>query len=354
VLRPSILGAAWLSPAPGWTGGILTAAGAVYLAGGLGALRLIPGKGGNLCDVVPVDVAVRATLMAMCTVVDSLPASSVENVDIVHCTTTDLNPCSWRLARDAMRPFWRHFVPADFVTPADVAPFKGAARFGGTFKRRPRFAFIASPQLYQLRFFTQYSVPASLRNTVALVAARVLGEDGAASLTARARAFESLLMRVRVLTDEFRFFVERELRFDTTGLRQLERRLCRADAEDSLSAVALLQSVDWRVYNENAAFGLARHVLKLGPRVLTDSEEDPREQSVPITLARSATPAVQQQQELADDFVKTLLSRVSPSIKWSIGKKQLHPHAALPMSSPDKTVQSVLKSPRVVAAMQAT
>ena len=49
---------------PGWCD-VVSAAGAVYVAVGLGVLKFLPGDPNNVADIVPVDTVINAMLCAV-------------------------------------------------------------------------------------------------------------------------------------------------------------------------------------------------------------------------------------------------------------------------------------------------
>lgn len=61
ILRPSVIGASLDEPFPGWTDSI-GLAGGLYLLGGLGILKELPGDPKNIADVVPVDIVTNQLL----------------------------------------------------------------------------------------------------------------------------------------------------------------------------------------------------------------------------------------------------------------------------------------------------
>ncbi|KAF1329424.1 Fatty acyl-coa reductase, partial [Globisporangium splendens] len=63
LFQPTIFGAAWKEPVPGWVDQI-AGIGATMLAMSMGVVTVIPGKSHNVTDVVPVDVAVNSLLVA--------------------------------------------------------------------------------------------------------------------------------------------------------------------------------------------------------------------------------------------------------------------------------------------------
>lgn len=68
IVRPSIIGAASRDPYAGWVEN-LTASSAIFLLGGIGMVKYIPGNETRLGDIIPVDFVsdhciVAAALMA--------------------------------------------------------------------------------------------------------------------------------------------------------------------------------------------------------------------------------------------------------------------------------------------------
>jgi fatty acyl-CoA reductase len=64
IVRPSIIGASWKEPVPGWVDA-LTAAGGLILTAGLGVVRDVHGVPSNVADIVPVDFVVNTILKAL-------------------------------------------------------------------------------------------------------------------------------------------------------------------------------------------------------------------------------------------------------------------------------------------------
>lgn len=63
VIRPSIIIGADIDPLPGWTD-TFSAAGGLTLAGGLGIVNYVNGKGDNIADLIPVDFVSNAIITA--------------------------------------------------------------------------------------------------------------------------------------------------------------------------------------------------------------------------------------------------------------------------------------------------
>ena len=85
---------------PGWID-TLSAAAAVFTAGGLGMINLLPGNPSGVGDIVPVDFVVNHMLLRCGEVLArSIPVGrdrhGVDHVPISHCATSTMNPVKWR------------------------------------------------------------------------------------------------------------------------------------------------------------------------------------------------------------------------------------------------------------------
>lgn len=88
LFRPSIIGASYSEPVPGWTD-TFSAAGGLSLAGGSGIVNYIRGDGDNIADLVPVDYCANAIIVST-----ALEANKPK-LTVVHCGTSHVNPISW-------------------------------------------------------------------------------------------------------------------------------------------------------------------------------------------------------------------------------------------------------------------
>lgn len=88
ILRPSIIGASYFEPVPGWTD-TFSAAGGLSLAGGSGIVNYVRGKGENIADLVPVDYVSNSIIVA------TAFEANKPNIAVVHCGTSHANPITW-------------------------------------------------------------------------------------------------------------------------------------------------------------------------------------------------------------------------------------------------------------------
>lgn len=88
IVRPSIVGAAFTDPVPGWVD-VISAAGAVFLAVGMGVVKFLQGDPENIGDVIPVDYVSNSILV-------SIPAIYNQNrYFICQAASSSENPMAW-------------------------------------------------------------------------------------------------------------------------------------------------------------------------------------------------------------------------------------------------------------------
>uniref|UniRef100_A0A8D2JJ18 Fatty acyl-CoA reductase n=1 Tax=Varanus komodoensis TaxID=61221 RepID=A0A8D2JJ18_VARKO len=90
IIRPSIVGASWQDPFPGWIDTFNGTSG-FFIAAGKGLIRTIKCNSTAVADIVPVDVVINITLAAGWYTAVHRPKSML----IYNCTTGGLNPFSW-------------------------------------------------------------------------------------------------------------------------------------------------------------------------------------------------------------------------------------------------------------------
>uniref|UniRef100_A0A7N8X788 Fatty acyl-CoA reductase n=1 Tax=Mastacembelus armatus TaxID=205130 RepID=A0A7N8X788_9TELE len=89
IVRPSIVGASWKEPFPGWIDNFNGPSG-IFIAAGKGILRTMRASNNAVADLVPVDVVINATLAAAW-----YSGSQHKNVLVYNCTTGGINPFHW-------------------------------------------------------------------------------------------------------------------------------------------------------------------------------------------------------------------------------------------------------------------
>lgn len=90
IVRPSIVGASWKEPFPGWIDNFNGPSG-LFIAAGKGILRTMRASNDAVADLIPVDVVVNVMLAAGWYTAVNRP----RNVMIYNCTTGGINPFHW-------------------------------------------------------------------------------------------------------------------------------------------------------------------------------------------------------------------------------------------------------------------
>uniref|UniRef100_A0AAQ4QUR3 Fatty acyl-CoA reductase n=1 Tax=Gasterosteus aculeatus aculeatus TaxID=481459 RepID=A0AAQ4QUR3_GASAC len=93
IVRPSIVGASWKEPFPGWIDNFNGPSG-IFIAAGKGILRTMRASNDAVADLVPVDVVINATLAAAW-YSGSQTLNRSKNIMVYNCTTGGINPFHW-------------------------------------------------------------------------------------------------------------------------------------------------------------------------------------------------------------------------------------------------------------------
>ncbi|XP_076588914.1 fatty acyl-CoA reductase 1 isoform X1 [Chaetodon auriga] len=93
IVRPSIVGASWKEPFPGWIDNYNGPSG-IFIAAGKGILRTMRASNDAVADLVPVDVVINNTLAAAW-YSGSQMLNRSRNILVYNCTTGGINPFHW-------------------------------------------------------------------------------------------------------------------------------------------------------------------------------------------------------------------------------------------------------------------
>lgn len=99
IVRPSIVGATWKEPFPGWIDNYNGPSG-LYIATGKGILRSMKGESNAVADLVPVDIPINV----MITVAWYTAVARPRQIMIYHTTTGNLNPFTWGQMENEVLP----------------------------------------------------------------------------------------------------------------------------------------------------------------------------------------------------------------------------------------------------------
>lgn len=225
ILRPSIIGSSFKDPFPGWIDTI-SAAGALYFLGGLGILHEVRGSLDNIGDQIPVDMVADAIIVAAACFAQS------PKLNIIHSASSTKHPVKWRVARDAIVPYFNQNQPEKRVS-------------------RSRFTMIKSEKMLKL---TQYSRRIPLYALKG--AAKVLNSP---DLQKKAGLLKMVVTRSESVAVSFKHFTMNEWFFSVDNTTEMQR-FC---SPEELEIFSLdITKVDWPKYFVNFGWGLQRFVLK--------------------------------------------------------------------------------------------
>jgi fatty acyl-CoA reductase len=91
IFRPSIVGASWKEPTPGWVGNTNGPTG-LFIAIGKGFMRVMRVNMDSVADIVPVDVAINMMIAIGWYTATAHPTQCL----VYHCTTGGQNPFTWK------------------------------------------------------------------------------------------------------------------------------------------------------------------------------------------------------------------------------------------------------------------
>lgn len=113
IIRPSIVGASWHEPFPGWIDSFNGTSG-ILVAAGKGILRTVIANNEAVADMIPVDVAINLTLAAGWYTAVHRPKTML----VYNCTTGGINPFFWgEMEQCVMSTFKRNPLEQAFRTP---------------------------------------------------------------------------------------------------------------------------------------------------------------------------------------------------------------------------------------------
>lgn len=103
-MRPSIIGSSNREPVEGWVDNV-SAAGAIFLLGGLGIVNHVRGNPENIGDLIPVDFVSDYILVA------AFYGTIHHGTHIMHSASSDVNPVTWGACTTIVLDYWNANLP---------------------------------------------------------------------------------------------------------------------------------------------------------------------------------------------------------------------------------------------------
>lgn len=116
IVRPSIVGASWREPFPGWIDNF-NGPTALFVAMGKGILRTMLGSPDSTADIIPVDIPVNLMIVSAWITSVKYEQENSRDIRIYNCTTGQLNRLTWgmleRYSNEALmkNPLENIFIP---------------------------------------------------------------------------------------------------------------------------------------------------------------------------------------------------------------------------------------------------
>uniref|UniRef100_D4A9Z0 Fatty acyl-CoA reductase n=3 Tax=Rattus norvegicus TaxID=10116 RepID=D4A9Z0_RAT len=222
IVRPSIVGATWQEPFPGWVDNLNGPSGLI-IATGKGFLRSIKATPMAVADLIPVDTVVNLTIAVGWYTAVHRPKSTL----IYHSTSGNLNPCNW------------YEMGLQVLATVEKIPFESAFR-------RPNADFTTN------NFTTQYW------NTVSHWAPAII-YDFYLRLTGRKPRMLKLMNRLLKTISMLEYFINHSWEWSTNNTEML---LSELSPEDQRVFNFDVRQLNWLEYIENYVLGVKKYLLK--------------------------------------------------------------------------------------------
>ncbi|NP_001428175.1 fatty acyl-CoA reductase 1 isoform 6 [Homo sapiens] len=221
IVRPSIVGASWKEPFPGWIDNFNGPSG-LFIAAGKGILRTIRASNNALADLVPVDVVVNMSLAAAWYSGVNRP----RNIMVYNCTTGSTNPFHWgEVEYHVISTFKRNPLEQAF--------------------RRPNVNLTSNHLLYHYWIAVSHKAPAFLY-------------DIYLRMTGRSPRMMKTITRLHKAMVFLEYFTSNSWVWNTENVNMLMNQL---NPEDKKTFNIDVRQLHWAEYIENYCLGTKKYVL---------------------------------------------------------------------------------------------
>ncbi|XP_033752679.1 fatty acyl-CoA reductase 1-like isoform X1 [Pecten maximus] len=221
IVRPSIVGAAWKEPYPGWIDNYNGPSG-LYIAAGKGILRSVKGDFRCVADIVPVDLPVNMMIAVAWYTSVAKPSSTL----IYHCTTGGTNPFTWGEMEGVVMNFWKK-VPLDSCF------------------RRPKIRVTMNSMIHDYWVFVSHMIPA------------YFADMGYCLMGKRPRMVK-IYNKLHRAMDSLTFFITHSWEWTYNNLDMLKSQM---SPEDMKRFYFDPRGMHWPTYLENYCMGTKKFLL---------------------------------------------------------------------------------------------
>jgi len=228
IFRPSIIGASYKEPSPGWLD-VISAASSLYLTAGVGVMKFVLARRpDSIGDQVPADTVVNALIAATADI-----ANCRDRMLVCQCGTSANKPLTWAFVRKTILPYLVRRPPRRVFS-------------------KPDFNFVTSDTLYHVLYFLQYRVPVETFSAYATL-------FGTEKQRKQAETWRKLAKRVESIADNFNYFVNNEWIFDTKHTYEIWNRMSPQDQRDFNFD---MKQIDWEEYLLSFLYGMKVFILR--------------------------------------------------------------------------------------------
>jgi len=232
IVRPSIVGASWADPFPGWVDNFNGPSG-LFAAIGKGALRIMMGLRNGAADIIPVDTGCNLFIAAawnrgLQTLYESSPADGSHDITVYNCTTGGLNTLYWRQVDEQSSSHYNFITPLDSVT------------------RLPSVTFTTSRIRHTVSKYLDHFLPAWCMD----VAARAVGAKP---------IYMKIQSRLWKSVEVVEYFTFNEWKWTNENVSKLIDKL---SPEDKKEFDFDVRNIDWTQYLDNYLIGIKKYALK--------------------------------------------------------------------------------------------
>ncbi|PIC16340.1 hypothetical protein B9Z55_022980 [Caenorhabditis nigoni] len=222
IIRPSIVGAMWQGPLPGWTDNINGPTG-IFTAVGRGVLTNMCGSNESKADIIPVDCVANIIIAAASHRVSINPTE----IPVIHCSSGELNPLQWGHIVIFLDQFYKKY-------PMEQC-------FGV-----PSTYFHKSRTLFLINYYLKHHIPAAISD----ISARFVGKR---------KTNVKLYGKVWKMIETLHFFTTRGWSFNANGMPELYDRMTPEDQKEYNFDV---RQVNWDSYLFDYVMGIKKFLLK--------------------------------------------------------------------------------------------
>ncbi|XP_062917667.1 fatty acyl-CoA reductase 1 isoform X4 [Mobula hypostoma] len=221
IVRPSIVGASWKEPFPGWIDNFNGPSG-LFIAAGKGILRTMRAANSAVADLIPVDVVINMTLAAAWYSGVHRP----RNILVYNCTTGGTNPFHWGEVE--------YHVNLSFkMNPLERA------------MRRPNVNLRSNPILHHYWIAVSHTVPA-------------LFYDAFLMLTGHKPRMMKVINRLHRSMMLVEYFTSHSWVWNTDNINML---MSQMSLDDKKVFNCDVRQLHWAEYMENYCMGTKKYVL---------------------------------------------------------------------------------------------